>query len=201
MNLGRVVDRLHPSSCAAYAQERGDVRVRTAAMRVCQPGPLAFQRANVSGSILRLMGTFAFGDFGRPRGLSMRAAALLPTILSSTSAAERKCLKSSAVSSRTSPSASVNGLRFAMSLCFSRVGFAKADDPDPAAGGCKTQHVQAVIQIAHRHEAPLRVNMTHVGSNVYAYIQKSKPGAALRIGPPQACEDTGIEPLNAKSVP
>lgn len=61
----------------------------TSAMRVCQPGPVAFQRASVSGANLRLIATFESGDLGRPRGLSMLAAVRAPKILGSTSLAGR----------------------------------------------------------------------------------------------------------------
>ena len=58
-------------------------------MRVCQPGPVAFQRASVAGDNLRLIATFDSGDFGRPRGLSIAAAVRAPKILGRTSFAGR----------------------------------------------------------------------------------------------------------------
>jgi len=134
------------------AQERGDVRARTAAMRVCQPGPLAFQRASVSGAIRRLMATLAFGDFGRPRGFSRRAAAFLPTILGSTSAAGRARLKSAAVHSGFSSSINSGlGLRFIASY-LSGVGSAQTDDVDLAGAEREYQHMQPVVNKAQRLE-------------------------------------------------
>jgi hypothetical protein len=62
---------------------------RTSAMRVCHPGPVAFQRANVSGGSRRLIATFESEDFGRPRGLSMAAAVRVPNNLGNTSLAGR----------------------------------------------------------------------------------------------------------------
>jgi len=58
-------------------------------MRVCQPGPVAIQRASVSGGSLRLIATLDSGDLGRPRGLSMVAAVRAPKILGRTSLAGR----------------------------------------------------------------------------------------------------------------
>ena len=147
------------------AQERGDVRARTAAMRVCQPGPLAFQRASVSGAIRRLMATLAFGDFGRPRGFSRRAAAFLPTILGSTSAAGRARLKSAAVHSGFSSSINSGlGLRFIASY-LSGVGSAQTDDVDLAGAEREYQHVQPVVNKAQRLETLFSVIPARVFHN------------------------------------
>lgn len=62
---------------------------RASAMRVCQPGPVAFQRARVSGGSRRLIAIFESEDFGLPRGFSMAAAARAPKILGKTSLAGR----------------------------------------------------------------------------------------------------------------
>ena len=62
---------------------------RTFAMRVCHPGPVAFQRASVSGDNLRLIATFDSGDLGRPRGLSILAAVRAPKIFGRTALAGR----------------------------------------------------------------------------------------------------------------
>src|SRR5277367_5879069 len=44
------------------------------AIRVCQPGPVAFQRANVSGGNRIEIDVRALPDFGRPRGFNILAA-------------------------------------------------------------------------------------------------------------------------------
>jgi hypothetical protein len=44
------------------------------AIRVCQPGPVAFQRANVSGGNRREIDVRALPNFGRPRGFNILAA-------------------------------------------------------------------------------------------------------------------------------
>jgi hypothetical protein len=51
-----------------------------------------------------------------------------------TSSADLNCLKSSVVSSRTSPFLSVNGTRFAISFFLPLVCLAKTDDPNPSPG-------------------------------------------------------------------
>jgi hypothetical protein len=56
------------------------------AIRVCQPGPVAFQRANVSGGKRREINVRALPDFGRPRGFNIDAA---PKISGNTSRALR----------------------------------------------------------------------------------------------------------------
>lgn len=58
-------------------------------MRVCHPGPVAFQRASVSGGNRRLIATFESEDLGRPRGLSMFAAVRPPKIFGNASFAGR----------------------------------------------------------------------------------------------------------------
>jgi hypothetical protein len=56
-------------------------------MRVCHPGPVAFQRANVSGGKRMEIDVRARPDFGRPRGLSSRLAAGAPNTSGRTSPA------------------------------------------------------------------------------------------------------------------
>jgi hypothetical protein len=59
------------------------------AIRVCQPGPVAFQRANVSGGKRREIDVRALPDFGRPRGFNILAALAAPKISGNTSRALR----------------------------------------------------------------------------------------------------------------
>lgn len=56
-------------------------------MRVCHPGPVAFQRANVSGGKRMEIDVRAVPDFGRPRGFSSRLAAGAPKTSGRTSLA------------------------------------------------------------------------------------------------------------------
>lgn len=56
-------------------------------MRVCHPGPVAFQRASVSGGKRMEIDVRAVPDFGRPRGFSNRLAAGAPNTSGSTSLA------------------------------------------------------------------------------------------------------------------
>ena len=58
-------------------------------MRVCHPGPVAFQRARVSGGRRKEISVRALPVFGRPRDLSIRAAVAFPKISGSTSPALR----------------------------------------------------------------------------------------------------------------
>ncbi|MFZ0393291.1 MAG: hypothetical protein WCF17_20835 [Terracidiphilus sp.] len=57
---------------------------------------------------------------------------------------------SSAVSSLTSPFSSINGLRFAITLCLPLVGSAKTDDAKSVRQGNITEQMQAPIQISNR---------------------------------------------------
>ena len=59
------------------------------AIRVCQPGPVAFQRANVSGGNRRKIDVRTLPDFGRPRGFNILAADAVPKISGNTSRALR----------------------------------------------------------------------------------------------------------------
>lgn len=137
------------SGAASRPRRRGAAAASAAAMRVCQPGPLAFQRASVSGGMRRLIDTFASGDFGRPRGFNRRSAASFPMSFGNTSAAGRARLKSAAVHSGFSSSINSGlGLRFFITPYLSVIGLAQADDVNPARAGRKHQHVQSVIDQA-----------------------------------------------------
>lgn len=88
---------------ANLRRRRGAASASRSTMRDCQPGPLAFQRARMSGGMRRLIDTFASGDFGRPRGFNSCAAAL-PMSSGGTAFAGRARLKSAAVHSGFSSS-------------------------------------------------------------------------------------------------
>jgi hypothetical protein len=59
----------------------------TSANRVCQPGPVAFQRTNASGGNRIEIDVRALPDLGRPRGLNILAADAAPKISGNTSRA------------------------------------------------------------------------------------------------------------------
>ena len=76
----------------------------TSTMRVCQPGPLAFQRASTSCGRRRDIAVRGEVLFGRPRGRNSLLAIAFPKISGSTSRAGRARRKSSAVHSGLSGS-------------------------------------------------------------------------------------------------
>src|SRR6266446_9407982 len=116
-----------PSAPPKLGRNYTDSR-RTLAIRVCQPGPVAFQRASVSGDSLRLMATFESGDLGRPRGLSIAAAVRVPKIFGRTSRAGR-ALASIALVHSGLLRLVFSGLdRFFISLHLTFVSFAQTDD-------------------------------------------------------------------------
>jgi hypothetical protein len=85
------------SKLLCYAALRATTRLKVnqtafdnaSAIRVCQPGPLTFQRANVSGGNRREVDVLALPDFGRPRGFNILAAVSAPKISGNTSRALR----------------------------------------------------------------------------------------------------------------
>jgi hypothetical protein len=95
----------------------------TFTIRVCQPGPVAFQRANVSGGRRNDIDIRALPDFGRPRGFSISAAAAAPKISGKTFCALRARAKVSFVHAGLSRLV-FSGLRFRFipfHLAFGRV--------------------------------------------------------------------------------
>jgi len=82
------------------------------AIRVCQPGPVAFQRANVSGGNRREINVRALPDFGLPRGFNILAAVPAAKIPGNTSRAMRARAKVSFVHAGFSRSAFWGDLRF-----------------------------------------------------------------------------------------
>jgi hypothetical protein len=97
------------------------------AIRVCQPGPVAFQRANVSGGNRREIDVRALPDFGRPRGFNILAAVPAPKISGNTSRALRVRAKVSVVHAGFSRSAFWGfDLRF-ISFDLAFVGLAQTD--------------------------------------------------------------------------
>ena len=119
-------------------------------MRVCQPGPVAFQRANVLGGRRNEMETRALPVFGRPRGLSICFAAASPKSFGKTSRAGRARLNVSFLQAGFSRSVfSGLGLRFIpFHLAF--VGFAQADDVYLACARSEHQCVQPLSDESRR---------------------------------------------------
>ena len=62
-----------------------------------------------------------------------------------------KFIRSADVSSRTSPSSSVRGLRSFIPLGLSRVCFSKADHSDAGLRFGETEHMKPAVKITHRH--------------------------------------------------
>jgi hypothetical protein len=107
------------------------------AIRVCQPGPVAFQRANVSGGNRIEIDVRALPDFGRPRGFNILAVDAAPKISGNTSRALRARAKVSFVHAGFSRSAFWGlGLRF-ISFHLAFVGLAQTDHMRLLARGVK----------------------------------------------------------------
>src|ERR1700722_20896414 len=111
-------------------------------MRVCHPGPVAFQRANVSGGSRRDIEVRAWPVFGLPRGLSSLAEVAALNNSGRTSRALRAREKLSFVQTGLSRSAR-SGLRLRfISLHLAVVCFPKANDMHFVLPRSKHQHVQ-----------------------------------------------------------
>lgn len=110
----------------------------TSAIRVCQPGPVAFQRARVSGGSRRLMATFESGDFGRPRGLNIAAAVRAPKIFGSTCLAGRASATMAAVHSGFVRWVFLGFDGFFISVHLALVGFTQTDHPGLAVARLNT---------------------------------------------------------------
>lgn len=114
-------------------------------MRVCQPGPVAFHRASVSGGRRKEIKVRALPVLGRPRGFSIFADVAALNISGSTSAALRARAKVSLVQTGLSRSAR-SGLRFRLiSFHLAFVGLPKADDVHLALSWCKHQHIKSLF--------------------------------------------------------
>ena len=121
------------------------LRESTSTMRVCQPGPLAFQRASTSGGRRKDIAVRGASLFGRPLGFNSLRAIALPKISGSTSRAGRARRKSSAVHGGLSGSVRTR-LVFRLVFIeayFSLIRLPKADDVRPAFSWRVDQHVQA----------------------------------------------------------
>jgi len=114
------------------------------AIRVCQPGPVAFQRANVSGGNRIEIDVRALPDFGRPRGFNILAADAAPKISGNTSRALRARAKVSFVHAGFSRSAFWGlGLRF-ISFHLAFVGLAQTDHMRLVGARRENHHMQSI---------------------------------------------------------
>src|SRR5450756_1942582 len=131
-------------------------------MRVCQPGPVAFHRASVSGDNLRLIATFDSGDLGRPRGFSMVAAVRASKILGKTSFAGRALAIISMVHFGLSLMAFSDLGRFFISLHLSFISFTQTDDPRFSLAGYEHHAMQAIRDEAKHAVAPFPIVFARV---------------------------------------
>jgi len=121
---------------------------KASAIRVCQPGPVAFQRANVSGGRRNDMDVRALPDFGRPRGLSILAAVAAPKISGKTSRALRARAKVSFVQAGLSRLV-FSGLRLRfITFHLAFVCLAQTDDMSLISAVSKYHHVVSLANQA-----------------------------------------------------
>src|SRR5450432_1035321 len=120
-------------------RSRGALSASVCAIRVCQPVPLAFQRARVSGSIRRLIATFALATTSRPRNFARKSAGK----------AESRWERAKSRSVQDGFSASVNsGLdRFFILFYLTFIGFAETDDADTSRRFTEHQHMQTITNV------------------------------------------------------
>ena len=126
-------------------------------MRVCQPGPVAFQRASVSGGRRSEIARRALSDFGRPRGFNSRVAAASPTISGSLSRAGRARSKVALVHSGFSRVVLVAlGLRF-ISPHLTPISLSQADHMHRSASWCEHHCMQTPRYEPERLESPFAI--------------------------------------------
>lgn len=149
---------------------------KAASTRVCQPSPLSRNWSTTSLDNRIVMRSLV-GVFWGPRTPSF-----LFSDSGNASAAGRNFARSSAVSSRTSPSASVKGLRLAMSVCLSRICFPEADYPNARPGFGETQNVQALVKVAQRNErgSPYALRVSGNTSAVLKSISAARSNESCR---------------------
>ena len=126
-------------------------------MRVCQPGPVAFQRASVSGDNLRLIAIFDSGDLGRPRGLSILAAVRAPKIFGRTSLAGRAFAIIAAVHSGFVRRVFLDLGCFFIPFHLALIGLSQADDPRLAVAWREHHAMQPILDEAKHAVAPFSI--------------------------------------------
>ncbi len=131
-------------------------------MRVCQPAPVAFQRAKVSGGNRIEIAVRAFPVFGRPRGFSILLATLAPKISGKASTAGRALEKVALVHSGFSTVfLLVLTLRFIV-LCLTAISFPQADYVDCARTWRKHEGVQTSGDQAERLKSAFSVVLAEI---------------------------------------
>lgn len=134
------------------------------AIRVCQPGPVAFQRANVSGGNRSEINVRALPDFGLPRGFNILAAVPAAKISGNTSRALRARAKVSFVHSGFSRSAFWGlGLRF-ISFDLAFVGLAQADHMHLVAPRREYHHMQPILDQTQRLKPAFTVVLSKIST-------------------------------------
>jgi hypothetical protein len=132
------------------------------AIRVCQPGPVAFQRANVSGGNRREINVRALPDFGLPRGFNILAAVPAAKIPGNTSRALRARAKVSFVHAGFSRSAFWGlGLRF-ISFDLAFVGLAQADHMHLVGARREYHHIQPILDQTQRLKPAFAVILSKI---------------------------------------
>jgi hypothetical protein len=126
-------------------------------MRVCQPGPVAFQRRSVSGGSRIEMAVRAAGDFGRPRGRNISSATFVPKMPGSTSAAGRAFRIDLAVHSGFSLLGRVGLILRFISSDLTAVRFAQAYYMDAVGTRSEDQCIQAPGDEPNYLKAPLPI--------------------------------------------
>ena len=154
------------------------------AILVCHPGPVAFQRANVSGNRRSEIAVLAAPDLGRPLGLSIRSAAAGPNSSGRTSAAGFAFAKVAFVHSGFSRT-----LRLLLVLRFkplhlSSIGLSKTDHMDRIGARRKDQGMKSPGDHAERLESALPVILTgvfhHKGAVPIKFLRKLERDTARR---------------------
>ena len=141
-------------SCYRRAREATH-SLSTSSMRDCQPLPVERKLTRTSRA-MRMVIRSLVGGFCKPRTPNLCASD------GDNESTGRKWRKSFAVSSRTSPSLSVNGLRLPISSCLPCIGLAETDHPNAINCFNKTQYMQSVIQIPSRNMTSLSVIATGI---------------------------------------
>jgi hypothetical protein len=159
-----------------FPRRSGACFLKDSAIRVCHPVPLAFQRSKTSGATLKLIATFEFGDLGRPRGLSISAAVLVPYRLGNTSRAGRAREKSSFVHSGFS-SLTRDFLFFLITSDLTPIRLAQADHVNIAATRREHEHVQPTADFSEC----LKSGLTVVSTNVFQHVCAAPLEAAHQL--------------------